>query len=666
MSRIPCRMYRSAAVLLACTVLFAGTPAHAQEKDVTDMTLMELLSTKISVASTKAENVLKTVSTVSVIDQRMIKDFNFRTVSEAVNTVSGVEVLRTSFMNTIPMVRGVLQAHYANKTLILLNGIPSWFTATGEGFLDRVDINDVERIEVLKGPASVLYGSNAYSGVVNIVLKERQDEGESFSMHGSLGTEKVFAAGGNYTSNHNGRQLFLSANASNEEGNRLMYLDSAGENGEVTDRRYPVGGNFTLISRDKENALTLNAYKDVFTDLEGSDPKWSAGAGKPHERDGYLANYMFTKTLCNLIDIKYNLTYDWNSREFDRTRDGSLFTKSDGYRANTNLVADFHLSDRFNFELGAEYEYRYVDYYLNYNPAAGQNQVLTYSNIKDRHVYEYSSFGQLGYTSEKVNATVGSRWTKNELFGDNLSSRGTVVYSINDKNSLKLIAGQSFRAPSMFELFVLSASRKTQGTTDLKPETGDSAELAYLTSFGKTFLQVTGYHDNFYDRIERVTLPSYTYPDGVTILGVSKYTNGANFLSNGVELEVKYVNPALFDAFVNGSCIASNDQGDAVNFRYVPDYFGAAGIARDFGKFFASGLVHYLSNIDGRLAPINAYTWGDISFGFKDGRVKHIISVENVTDEPVYFPEYVWKTGTLDRVPAPYGRRIVYTFNVRF
>ena len=59
-----------------------------------------------------------------------------------------------------------------NGALILIDGAPTWMAVTGEGTLDRIDISHLERIEVLRGPASVVYGSNAYSGAINLVLRQ--------------------------------------------------------------------------------------------------------------------------------------------------------------------------------------------------------------------------------------------------------------------------------------------------------------------------------------------------------------------------------------------------------------------------------------------------------------------------------------------------------------
>lgn len=653
---------KAVALTLSWMLLFGMYPVYANRNindDVEDLLFME-----INVGSTKAETVLNSVSTVSVIDQKAIQNYNFKTISEAVAIVAGFDSIRTTFMNTIPMARGILQPLYANKILILINNIPTWFSTTGEGFLNRVDINDVERIEVLKGPASVVYGSNAYSGAVNIVLKKQIKYESHLQIHGSAGNNKSFMSGGNYSYGKEDSSLFVGANAYTEDGHKVTYMDKSGRSGDIMDVRYPKGGNLTWHGQYKSNSLLFNGFKDEFTDLEGSDPLFASGAGKPHPRSGYLASYSFNEDINSKLHFDGAATFDWNEREFSRDEYDTLRTKTSGYRANSNAKANLKLSDNFNIDAGAEYEYRWVDYYMTYYTST--SVISNFSNIDARHSYEYSGFCQLNLSKNDFRFTAGSRYTKNEFFGNNTSSRGTLVYSVSEKSSVKLIVGQSFRAPSIFEMFVLTPSRKTSGTLDLKPETSDSIELAYLMSAGNIFVQLLGYQANYYDKIARVPT-TVTYSDGVTITGVSKYTNVSSFKGRGIELEMNYRNPELIDGFLNASAVASDD-GQDINFKFVPDYNIVCGLSKEINRFFFSGVVKQRGNVDGRLAPIDAFTTGDINFGITadNGNVRHTISVKNVADTKVLYPEYVWQSGVLTSIPSEEGRMIEYTFTAKF
>ena len=102
-----------------------------KEGDFFELSLEQLLEIEFDVASTKSKTVFETPSTVSVITKSMIELYNFQTIAEAINTVAGFSSIRTGARREIPTARGVLQDHYPNKVLLMINGVPTWETNTG-------------------------------------------------------------------------------------------------------------------------------------------------------------------------------------------------------------------------------------------------------------------------------------------------------------------------------------------------------------------------------------------------------------------------------------------------------------------------------------------------------------------------------------------------------
>src|SRR5258708_5395729 len=130
---------------------------------------------------------------VSVIDRAMIEQYHFTSVPNAIAMVAGMDLQRTYFKQNIVTARGILQEHYANKVLVMIDGVPNWNAVTGEAIIDRIDIHDVERIEVTRGPASGQCGPNAYAGAINIGL--RHEPAGTDAEHLGAGTESAFAGG---------------------------------------------------------------------------------------------------------------------------------------------------------------------------------------------------------------------------------------------------------------------------------------------------------------------------------------------------------------------------------------------------------------------------------------------------------------------------------------
>jgi len=144
------------ALLLIITVtLFPQASSIADEYDELEelfkLSLAELGQVKVSVSSSHEESLFQTPSSVTVIDRKTIEAYRYSNLKEVLETVPGLEVNQTIIDRNVPTARGILQNFYANKILILIDNIPTWQPIYGEGSIERININDVEKIEILKG-----------------------------------------------------------------------------------------------------------------------------------------------------------------------------------------------------------------------------------------------------------------------------------------------------------------------------------------------------------------------------------------------------------------------------------------------------------------------------------------------------------------------------------
>ena len=296
---------RTTPVVLILTIMITPVAGVADDgaagESFAGLSIEDLMKINISVASLNEESILDTPSMVTVIDRQMIQEYNFQSVAEALNLVPGMSVLRTYLMRDLPTARGVLQDHYANKVLVLINDIPTWMGVTGEGSLHRIDIHDVERIEVLKGPASVLYGTNAYSGAINIVLRDSIETRPGLQM--GIAENMGFRAGGHYVADL-GVKLFLSANAVDDIGQDFTFTDEGGNVGLVD--QYVNTRNFTGQVASEHHSAMVNAYT-VDESYLGVTPNFSSGAGKNHLFEGFLANYTYSTGIGDAIDVALHL-----------------------------------------------------------------------------------------------------------------------------------------------------------------------------------------------------------------------------------------------------------------------------------------------------------------------------------------------------------------------
>jgi len=389
---------------------------------------------------------------------------------------------------------------------------------------------------------------------------------------------------------------------------------------------------------------------------------------------GNLLNYAYDfpgekLAFLDSYDLKYALTYDWQRRNFGRSADDDQHSDVVGARVVNSLDMNLHFFQDWSFELGGDAEYRYCRSYINY--LVLENQTIADNNLSNMDKHENSVFGQLGYKGSGLKLLVGSRYTNDPGYTSNVSSRGSAVYSFNEVNSIKLIAGQSFRTPSFFELNPPSATLATFGDPNLKPETSNSLEFSYDSKLGNLFIQADAYYATYKDLITRVQR-TITY-NGHVYTNATVYTNDEPFFAKGAELEAKYTFPTT-QVFVTGNYILGSDGDrytdsatgiDTYNFKYVPTTVMSAGFIQTLGDFFLSAYGNYYTRMMGAFNNEPPQYDLNATLGYKMGIFTHYLTVNNLGNNTVLIPEYVRRRVTND-VPLVNGVRVNYSFSLEF
>lgn len=696
-----------AAILLASALPALGQtpPAKTAEDD-----FLDFVNTPVSVASTKAATVFTAPSTVSVIDRDSIERYGFLSLAEAIETLSGVYLTQPLWNRNLPTIRGVLQESYANRVLMLVNGVASWNTLTGDLFLSRIDIEDVERIEVLKGPASVLYGTNAYAGAINVVL--RKDEKTTTRAHSGWQDADGYRIGASHTEKMGTWSLFLSANGQHDvTKTRTMTVAEQTSEPDGIYSSYVFAEQFhaknaNLLLEGYGLVIQANGFHEE-SPWFGAANRYTYGGGTQWENNGHFLHVGYQFKPIQALTLKYAGTYDagWKQSPVSLT-DRSFFPAPDtvimniGLRQRGNRTAHavsgaWDINPNWNLELGATTEKRINEYYQQYDNRTGQTLGTSTlglngeSNLKDVTLKEDSLYGQVGFTASAWNLVLGARRTKNEQFGTNTSSRLTVVYALNPTSSVKFIYGQSFRAPSFLESRIRFGS--VWGNQDLKPETSDSFELSYVGAFGNFFIQAIAFQTTFEDKAYRsATWGTISVPVGTTVGARRYYQNAPEFRARGLEIEMKYQNPKLVNAFLNLDYISGNN-GDEIldivgttpvlvgyNYKMVPKFSASGGVNKSLWGFTGAMLVNYQAGNDGPRGPVDytgkawetipAWTSVDLtlSYAHSIGRFhfRHTGAIKNARDEERWSPEATRRN--TNRLPFMEGRKAIYTLGVSF
>lgn len=656
-------MKKTLLISFICMSVFATAQTDSLSKYL-NMSFEELLQTKVNVSSTKSEDVFHTPSTVSVISREMINQYNFTSVAEMLRTAVGIDIYQTNLDDNVATARGVLQNYYANKILVMIENIPTFQPIYGNTNLDRLDINDIERIEVLKGPASVLYGSNAYLGVINIILRKASNDQVNVRL--GSGYQRMGSAGGNVSFSKNDFSMFISGNSSYDIQNPYQLTGKRqdlyqGDSVYMFQREIK-STNFNILTKYKSFSFILNSYEYQHS-FQGINPSFISGGGKPMTDRGTLLAVKYIKAISKKINLLADFSYDYFKRDYASNVDGSTALILSGERIVSTLKVNYTLNSNIDIETGLDAEQLLNGKHVSFDVL--QNKVIK-ENLKNaQNVNEISAFTQLHYNTKIGNVLGGLRYTNNAFSGENLSGRISIMTEFSKNKTLKLIYGQSFRAPTLLELFFDHPT--VIGNTMLKPEKANSIELAYVYGKRNLFLQVLSYYQKLDDLIQR-----YTPPSGPP----SMYQNISSMEGFGFEFEAKYQQPDFLNLFFNYNYMKGLGPKALLNYQFVPKHTFKVGVNKSFGKFFASANAYSVSSVMGnpklntRIPPqfmMDAHIGYKQILNTKILTLTHTLSLKNLTSSQMLIPEYIRQTDNINSIATTaYGRRLIYSLTCSF
>ena len=521
-------------------------------RSVADMSLESLLEVPVSVASLAAESFVDAPSSVTVFTRSEILAMGVRTVEELLNFVPGMQSVRTASRSTFAAsARGRNSAQLSNDILFLLNGqrLNDDFSGAALLFNRFLSTGNLQQVEVIRGPGSALYGSNAFLGVVNMVT--------------ALDLNEATAG----LASHNGRELSLAVSGGDERYHASLFVSGFRDSGEdFADPSAPDGSsiadprrNFTAYATLQTGGLRVDARHATFS-ADGFYV-FRVTPGNPDNRyradDSSLAlSYALVRDDDRELTLSGGLRRidneglgapsELNADTMTQLHDFGLTTGTEAFQGGPvvrlterHLALDgvLHLGSGQQLFGGLEYRHTRFDKLLNQNnyETADLIDVVLFGTPGTIAYYgevvESEPFGPDGdsrrvlgaYVQDKLRltdtlrATLGVRFHHYSDVGSAVSPRAALVYRYAPATTFKLMYGEAFRAPTVSEL-VLTNSPTSVGNPDLQPERIRTLELAWLQEFGPTHVTLTGYASRLRDQIVRVPVaamdPRLTFDNG--------------------------------------------------------------------------------------------------------------------------------------------------------
>jgi outer membrane receptor protein involved in Fe transport len=483
----PLRIALTGSIFLAgaCLPALAQRP-DASPRDLATMTLEELLRIKVTTASKKSESLFDAPAIMIVLTDRDIQSYGSPSLIEVLDRTTSVFVLGTqeNLQGALTM-RGDATLGANNHILLLLNGRPiqeSTYGGTIHPFLRSFPLASIKQIEIVRGPGSVLYGTNAYVGVINIITKDWDADGVASVSYGAFHTKTVSAAGGKTM---RGLQVSAGIALSHDDGWDFTATDSL-DSGKLAITR-------TVPWFDRKVGANLNArYKGLNLDV------FYAKTQSPHLSNSSAttswARYGVSNTDQAMVDLGYEhrVSARWTSSlhgTYNHFREQADFGEV-GTRdiLSTNYVVEWvnnlSVGNTVNTVFGANlakrtgsfYEAAYQWYGV---PHYNRNNATVFAQVDYRPISRLKLIagGQLiKIPGFDTHVTGGQSGQVSRISGlpPHFAGRLGAVVTLTENLGVKLLYSQAFREPSVVETDLVryrGGEYSQEGNPDLKPET---------------------------------------------------------------------------------------------------------------------------------------------------------------------------------------------------
>lgn len=455
-------------LLLGSSVFSGGSYVFAEEPSE-NFTLGEFVVTASRVATNKVD----TPANISVITKEAIADNNYSDAAEAISKVPGVNVLGSGAKGT-SMGQDKILINGDERVLVLIDGRRVNLGSSGNYSADWLPpVNAIERIEVLKGAGSALYGTDAIGGVINVITKKGSELDSYVTLRaatGSWNTEQYGITAGGATKG--GLGVFVSA--SKDRRGNYSYKDIDGDVKKMPNSGFNTEGfNLKLDQQvGRDNRVTMQ-FEHLNT--EGGSPF-----------TGYPYNYYLTNH--SRLNNNLNLRYDWNENADNSGYVQVYRNYQHAQMHGDNDPSKYYLSDFTEKTMGIDMQQNFVTSKTNQITAGLQYYKTEVENTSlyegKRDINNKAVFMEDRWQfAESWQLNTGLRLDYHSKYGSEVTPHIAVNKKFNEDSNAYLSWGKVFNAPTTDQLYWNQP--EYFGNPNLQPETGYVLTLGGNTKLGE-------------------------------------------------------------------------------------------------------------------------------------------------------------------------------------
>jgi len=534
---------------------------------------------EVITASRHEQKASEAPASVAIITAADIERYGYRTLAEVLQSVPGIYINYDRNYTYIG-VRGFARpGDYNSRVQVQIDGHPMNDNVWDQAFVGEdlgVDMSNVDRVEVVYGPGSALYGSNAVFATINVITRRPASarDTELALEGGGLGRGKVRLSHGGEAGGWN---YAGSAGVLNVGGGNVYFpeYDALGQNGgfaEQTDYE-KASQVYGKLEKGDLSVQAMSVYRIKGIPTGAFFTLFNDDASRTSDVRSFL-DMEYRRSLREGIDLTVHGAYDeyryWGTYRYD-AGGGVLvdnIDQSTGRWVSQEAQIDYRPSPRHHLTLGQSFV-RNLDAHLENHD---EDPRVVYNDVS-RAFSEYSVYVQHEYVPTRAwRLTSGVRYDDYSTFGSALSPRLALVYGPAESWRLKLLAGRAFRAPGVYELF--SNDPTFIPAASLDPEVVASYEMAYEARLGARFdLRSSLYQDRVSDLISLTSVG----------LGISQFQNLDRAVTRGGEIQVRAHFADGANGYLSYAYMKAED-GDGQKLTNYPPQSIKAGVSVPFGQ----------------------------------------------------------------------------------
>jgi outer membrane receptor for ferrienterochelin and colicin len=674
--------------------------AQDDDMDFSEMSLEDLLNVEVTAAGKKAQKINEIPASVVVISRNEIERQGYQTLNDILEHVPGLYGIDQRSVDGMKFgIRGFFSPT-ANGIIYLINGVRQERVGSDGAVYpaQRVPPKAIDRIEIIRGPMSILYGTGAFFGVINIVTNVPRNDENGIHTDLTIGNENTmaFLSRGEYKVDEETSFIFnagyRNAGGAEEPYTRMSTFDLASDYGVRRDKTdYKERNIFFDVS-----GRTSNFYFDVNYDFM----KFRSDLFFPATEEGALSKrtYLsmavgYKKDVNDKFSIDAKATYhkgsvqsdwDWFVEPGELNLGGDINYRED---AEFDLVAYFNPSDKFSLTAGAFYKRIFHEQIMTVAPLldfiyrlglkgpaisqaiyaqadyAASDKFQIVFGLRGDQSKEYDTYYRVFAAGEQ---TYLGKYTHDDI---EILPRFAAIYKFSESNIFKFLYGKAINHPSDYQ----TANQGALGQPALDPEFIETFEINHLWASGKFSSSISV----FFNELDKLIIVDI---DDISGAFIGNNRNAGVIETTGVEWTLKAVPTEKFDMELSLTTQDSKDKSEDYSdfdVPYSPELLGylkahiqfteGAGLGIT-GRYVDGMLPLYDLTVPGRIgAEVDSYFTLGLNLRFNLGSSFYgEVSASNVLEEEFNYPTGTINAGWANLGTIGDGRTVELSFGKRY